>query len=40
MIVLMKPYVTRMGVILDQDLNGVEFLPILLTLLAILAYST
>ena len=33
----MKPYVTRMGVILDQDLNGVEFLPILLAVLAILA---
>jgi hypothetical protein len=35
----MKPYVTRMGVILDQDLNGVEFLPILLVLLAILDNS-
>jgi hypothetical protein len=28
-----------MGVILDQDLNGVEFLSVLLAVLAILAYT-
>ena len=40
MIALMKQHVTRMVAILDQDLNGVKFLPILLALLAILTYST
>ena len=33
----MKHCVTRMGVILDKNLNGVEFLPILLAVLAKMA---